>query len=331
MVNLKKSAKGAAKAVSKASKTGAAKVATKAQAAKKKLGPAPKVAKQISNKSKANSVRAAKKSQQSFSKVKSAAAKLGKKISAPAKSAGSTIAKVAKKARKEFSKLAKKAKVLCPKPKKQIVNKRTPKNPRAGKKKPGNAKKRAAAAKAIWPGQQNYNNCGVMSSAQIIGQATGTVPNEDTITRRAINQGWASSPNVLGPNDPIPFEAGGTSSTGRQSIMNDAGVPSTIAPYSREALAQALWDRKGVVANLHTDGASWWKNSDGTSRGSGFHAIIITDGVYDKKGRLTSIIINDTGVGMQGKVVSIEDFEKSVAARGNNPAQLNITNNPIWP
>jgi|GEM_PF-1724925 len=331
MVNLKKSVKGAAKAVSKASKAGASKVATTAQGAKKKLGPASKVASQIGNKTKASAVKAAKKSQKSFSKVKSAAAKLGKKISAAAKSGGSKIAKAAKKAGKSFSKLAKKAKVLCPKQKKQTVNKRTPKNPRAGKKKPGNAKKRAAAAKAIWPGQQSYNNCGVMSSAQIIGQATGTVPNEDTITRRAIDQGWAGSPNVIGPNDPIPFAAGGTSSTDRQSIMNDAGVPSTIAPYSREALAQALWDRKGVVANLHTDGASWWKNSDGTSRGSGFHAIIITDGVYDKKGRLTSIIINDTGVGMQGKVVSIEDFEKSVAARGNNPGQLNITNNPIWP
>jgi hypothetical protein len=215
----------------------------------------------------------------------------------------------------------------------QVVNKRTPPNPRRGQPKPGDQNARTAAAVTIWPGQQSYNNCGVQSSAQIIAQATGTLPNEDTLLANSINSGWAGAggatlpipvPVVAGS---IPFAAGGTGAGTRNNILANAGVPATVNDYSRETLAQAIWERRGVIANLETNSASWWPASGGT--GAGLHAVVVTDGVFDANGELTHVVINDTGIGSQGLTITIADWEAAVDDHPN--PQLNISNNAIWP
>lgn len=254
-------------------------------------------------------------------------AKAARAIVTTAKKVGKTIAVAARKAGAFFSKLIKKAVAAC-KPEPEHRDRRT--KPKRSGKQPGDKAAREKKAKDVFPGQQHYNNCGVQSSAQIIGVAKGKVPAEDDLLKNAIDNDWADSGGIDTPigDQTIPTTAGGTGPSGRQKILSDSGVSSTSVKYSEEALADAIWNQKGVIANIHTDGASWWKNPDGTTMGSGKHAIVITDGDFDKDGNLTHVYINDTGIG-ERKKVSIADFNKAAAA--HDSPHLNITDKAIWP
>src|SRR5262249_419811 len=138
---------------------------------------------------------------------------------------------------------------------------------------------RADAAKKVFPGQQHFNNCGIQSSAQIIGQATGKRPDEIPLLASAIENKLADSGGVTAPVCPqtIPQIAGASSLTQNQRLLAAYSVPSTVEPYSRQVLANAIWQQKGVIAEIDVSKANWWQPP-----ASGGHAVVVTDGDFDK-------------------------------------------------
>jgi hypothetical protein len=283
--------------------------------------------------------------------------------------------------------------------KSNVVSRRTPdysSKYRAGKPQPGNKTQRhtASTSVGVYPGQQQYNNCGVQSCAQIIAQATGTLPDEKVLLKFAIENGWAEKNGSMRDRRSIPTDSlaepdGGTFPWTQKEILAAYGVSSKtylfeydnrstlekswddaiVKPISdalikstgeqvprgydvkrgthtyRDTLGHAIWEGKGIITSIHTDGASWWKNWDGTSRGSGFHALCIVDGDFDANGNLTHVYLTDTGVNVPEvppprgqsrpgpKRVSIDEYMSAVQSSvdNGNPMSLVITDNKIWP
>ena len=175
----------------------------------------------------------------------------------------------------------------------------------------------AAAAASIFPGQQNFGNCGVQSSEQIIHQASGTAINENTILQVAINNGWAG-------NSANPLSRGGTSAAGRQQILANYGVSSRVVNTSPQAISTALVNRQGIIVNA--DAGVLWNNPAFIGGG---HAVTITDGDWDANGNLTHVYVNDTGTGQQGQRMPVNNLMNAANARTGG-SQLNVTNGPVW-
>jgi uncharacterized Zn-binding protein involved in type VI secretion len=171
------------------------------------------------------------------------------------------------------------------------------------------------AAATIWAGQQNYGNCGVQSSEQLIHQATGVSVEEGTILQIAIDNGWAVDSNDMSSK-------GGTSTTDRQSILAHYGVDSTIVPTTAQAVSDALVKRQGIIA--HADAGGLWGDEQYLG---GSHAVIVTDGEWDENGNLTHVYTNDTGNGTHGEAMPIDDF---ILASDADGGELNVTKDPIW-
>lgn len=183
-----------------------------------------------------------------------------------------------------------------------------------------------AAATAIWPGQQNFGNCGIQSANQVIEQATGTQTPEQVLMNQAIAAGLAS------PDPANPINSGGTSAAQRQQILANNGVPSSvISNPTQQDISNAILDRRGIIINA--DAGQLWNGDPNVPNpaafGGGGHAVVITDGDYDSNGNLTHVIINDTGTGSQGRRVPIGQMMSANQARGGNAA-INVTDAPIW-
>ncbi len=171
-------------------------------------------------------------------------------------------------------------------------------------------------AAAIFPGQQNHNNCGVQSSQQLVRQATKVNVSETRMLNRAVAQGWASA--ATSPANP----AGGTGPDGRQKILADRGVSSHLEQQTMQNIVQNVSEGKGVITS-HDAGILW---GDNDYNGSG-HAVVVTGVKYDAAGKLESVIINDTGQGQSALAVPAAQFEQSL--RPNR--QINVTDKAIWP
>lgn len=176
----------------------------------------------------------------------------------------------------------------------------------------------AVAAATIFPGQQSYQNCGVQSAEQLIHQATGLPIDEDMILATAVGNGWANSSN------PDPSQWGGTGATGRQNLLNEYGVSSSVVPTTPENISDALVNQQGIIANVNP--GVLWNNPRHLNGG---HAITVVDGEWDEHGNLTHVTINDTGNGDQGRVMPIDDFMAAANAKRGG-SSLNVTDDPIW-
>lgn len=168
--------------------------------------------------------------------------------------------------------------------------------------------------------QQSYQNCGVESSRQVINQANGTNVSENGLLQSAMANGNASQlPNIA--------DSGGTGAVGRQSILANNGVASTVTPAGTgNALDVAMSQGRGVIANL--DPAYLW--NDGVTQPGGGHAVTVTGVEYDDAGNQTAVYINDTGTGQCGQRVPINTWNSAVTNHPSGSPQLNITNNPIF-
>jgi hypothetical protein len=177
----------------------------------------------------------------------------------------------------------------------------------------------ATAGRASGANQQSYNNCGVESSRQVINQRTGANLTENGLLQSAINSGNAGGT----PGSPLTFANGGTGAAGRQAILANNGVASTVATTSTQNLGIAMSRGQGAIVNL--DAAVLWGAP--TPPGS-LHAVTVTGVEYDDAGNRTAVIINDTGTGQCGQRIAPATFDAATAAHPNS--QLNITTNPIW-
>lgn len=171
-----------------------------------------------------------------------------------------------------------------------------------------------AGAAAIFPGQQTAQNCGVQSAQQLVHAATGTNVSEADMLDRAVTQGWAG-------DDANPSERGGTSPDGRESILEDRGVPAHQEAQSRENLTQAVAERRGVITS-HDAGALW---NDPAYAGGG-HAVTVTGVEYDANGRPANYIINDSGTGTAQNSIPANQFENSLRPGRN----ANVTDGVVW-
>lgn len=192
---------------------------------------------------------------------------------------------------------------------------------------------RREAARQVFPGQQHYSNCGLQAIAQIIHQAGGKAVNEDALLKSSVEQGLAQrGDGKMGPG-PVdwkdvgknPLAWGGTNQYSLQKNLANRGIPSQVVPMTAKNLKDAILGRKGVVAEV--DVSELWKP---TSQ-SGGHAINVVDGVFDAKGTLTGVVVNDTGTGQQGRVVAIKDFIDATMAHPSGAPKLVVTDNPVWP
>ena len=177
----------------------------------------------------------------------------------------------------------------------------------------------AASGRTSGTTSQTYNNCGVESSRQIINQSAGANVTEDGLLQSAINSGNASGT----AGAPLQFANGGTGAAGRQAILANNGVASTVVANTPQNMGRAMTAGRGVIVNL--DAAVLW--GPPTSPGA-FHAVVVTGVEYDDAGNRVSVIINDTGAGQCGQAVPVDQFDSATAAHSNS--QLNVTDNALW-
>lgn len=171
----------------------------------------------------------------------------------------------------------------------------------------------AAAGRSSGGTQQSYQNCGVESSRQIVNQATDSDVSEDDLLDTAMDNGWADRG---GTRD----DSGGTTPEGMQSILGSHGVSSTLQPQTMENIQQAVAEGRGVIT-AHDAGALWNTTDEGG------HAILVTGAQYDANGKLTALIINDTGTGEGMHSVPADRYERSLL----QGFDATVTNGKIWP
>ncbi len=170
------------------------------------------------------------------------------------------------------------------------------------------------AAASVFPGQQNYGNCGIQSAQQLVRQSTGDNVTEDAMLNRALTQGWAEQ-------GADAVDTGGTSPAGRQQILADRGVASKLQDQTIANIEQAVAEGRGVVTS-HDAGTLW---NDPRYAGGG-HAIVTTGMKYDADGKLEAVIVNDTGLGQSQMEIPAQQYINSL--RPNR--DINVTDNPIW-
>ncbi|MCL2725988.1 MAG: PAAR domain-containing protein [Polyangiaceae bacterium] len=197
---------------------------------------------------------------------------------------------------------------------------------------------------------QNYNNCGIESSRQVINQAKNSNLTEDGLLQDALNNGWASRgapPNTGLGDPPVPFgtpprfQDGGSTVTQRQNLLNNYQVSSSVKTNNLDNIGQALSGGKGVIAD--TDAHFLWDgvpNINPPAAGS-FHAVTVTGVEYDDNGNVTNVIVNDTGIGECSRKVPVDTWNKAVQGVNDAPvpntnpvqhyrAYINVTSDPIF-
>lgn len=171
----------------------------------------------------------------------------------------------------------------------------------------------AAAGRTSGSVSQSYNNCGVESARQLINR-NGNGIGEDTLLNEALASGDAGT-------EATRFASGGTGPDGRENILDSHGVPSHQVSQGLGNITQNVAEGRGVITS-HDAGVLW---NDPRYAGGG-HAIVPTGMEYDANGKLTNVIVNDTGQGQCAQRIPADQFEKSLRPGRN----VNVTDNPIW-
>jgi len=163
-------------------------------------------------------------------------------------------------------------------------------------------------------GHNSYNMrgvCGICQSANLLRLAGVTNASEDLLIQTAMN----SSPSVrrdLDINNSDPDERGGTTSYGRQEILEQHGLDTYILPvnsdrtYTVNEIAQAVSTGHGVIVSV--DVARLWRNGQ-----SGGHAISILSVSRDG----SMFVYSDTGAGSVG-TISAGDLADALTGRPAN-------------
>jgi hypothetical protein len=110
--------------------------------------------------------------------------------------------------------------------------------------------------------------------------------------------------------------------------MNDKDVSSSQVPYSREVLCDELKNDRPTILNVDAKDLHPATDENGDSiltgwegNAGGGHAVTAVDGQFDDQGKLTKVLISDTGNGINGMQywMKIEDLEIAI---DNNPGAL---------
>ena len=172
------------------------------------------------------------------------------------------------------------------------------------------------AAAAVFPGQQNFGNCGVQSAQQVINQATGNNMGEQPLLNWALTNGHAD-------NDPNPQERGGTSASQTEDILDGQGVPSHLETGNIDNIQQTVAEGRGVISG--NDAGVLWNSANPADQGAG-HAVLVTGLRYDSNGQLAGVIINDTGTGNSAQEIPAARFQNSLLAGDD----ITVTDDPVF-
>ena len=142
------------------------------------------------------------------------------------------------------------------------------------------------AAAAKWWSHQNYDDCAIMSSADVVGQVTGKEPSERSIIKMAES---TPSPTHSGsiyikPSAGAqPGEGNGTMLPDLPALLKQYGVsavfsnkqyaPKTHVPTGIEGLEQLLGGGHKVIVALNAE-MIWNQPNKGTPRAD--HAVVVT-------------------------------------------------------
>jgi hypothetical protein len=160
--------------------------------------------------------------------------------------------------------------------------------------------------------KQSYQNCGVESSRQIINSDKIGGVSEDQLLQQSLENGNAKKLGTLADSGETSFEQ-------RQNILKVNGVASTLESQSLDGMEKALADGKGVIASV--DVAKLWGPPN-----TGGHAVVVTGVVKNQEGKITEVVINDTGTGECGKHYPADQFENAL----REGKKMNVTKNPVW-
>jgi hypothetical protein len=136
---------------------------------------------------------------------------------------------------------------------------------------------------------------------------------EDEVLAEAIQKGLAVS-------DPGQPDHGAASADGQARLMAGHAVPSDIVPQSPEAVQGAVAEGKGVIVTITP---YYWGPYVGPKW---FHAIVVTGVVYDEDGNPKAYIINDTGLGVCGKTLTVAEFNAALIKSASMP----VTKGRVW-
>ncbi|MGB3481152.1 MAG: C39 family peptidase [Mycobacterium sp.] len=166
---------------------------------------------------------------------------------------------------------------------------------------------------AGWTVSQAYNDCAMMAAADVIGQMTGTAPDEDDIVAFAQN-----TPSVARPGDMIFDMAeydgdphGGTIFDDLPIVLGHYGVSGRhVDGASLGALEQVLANDGAVIVSLNAE-SIWGDEGD---RSVPNHAVVVT-GVDTDAG---IVHINDSGPeNGANEQVDIDTFTAAWQTSGN--------------
>lgn len=173
---------------------------------------------------------------------------------------------------------------------------------------------------ALYPGDQSSGTCALLTSAQIIGQVTGTTPSE------AEMQAVGQAAGVYTPPVPSPANEG-TDANGEVALLAAYGIGAHEEEQTMENIQQAVAEGRGVAADC--DAGILW--GDPTYNGGG-HTVNVTGMEYGSDGNLENVVINDTGRAGEpaseriGRRVPADQFERSLLS----DAPAVVTDNPIY-
>lgn len=198
--------------------------------------------------------------------------------------------------------------------------------------------------------QQQYNNCGVMSSAQLLTLVScpGDIAriDEDNMLDDAMENKNAIRAEERDPKpDDYPsvaamtksararYESGGTTPDNRKKFIDDKGKDLGISveqvQYSESALGQSLKENKPVILSVDAHDLKPGYDDEGkemeTWKGDihGGHAITAVDAKYDADGKMTDVLISDTGCGKQ-YWMKVSDLTKAIENHPNNVVENSI-------
>jgi Peptidase_C39 like family len=162
------------------------------------------------------------------------------------------------------------------------------------------------AAAAKWWRHQNYDDCAIMASADVVGQVTGSEPSEDAIIRMA-----QSTPSVVHPGSIYMRPAKGSATSGMGTstydlpeLLRQYGIrvvvsdrddsAKTHVPAGIEGLEQLLASGHKVIVSLNAE-MIWHqpienKDSNGNPRSD--HAVVVTG--IDTVNNI--VHLNDSGI-----------------------------------
>ena len=166
---------------------------------------------------------------------------------------------------------------------------------------------------AAFPGQQNFNNCGVQSVGEIVFLRPARGSRRFRCWPRRLQRGS----RIAAPAG-APGTAGGTYPADRQNLLSLYGVASNVVNTTQAAMGTAIRNGQGVIVNV--DAGTLWGNP--AMVGSG-HAVVVTEENTDAAGNLQTVTVNDTGRGTR-TVMPAANLVSAANARPGG-SQMNVT------